>query len=221
MLFPENANGNGSRPPGDSVTVCEAAQRLGFTLPRLQRLLKRPEFAPHVHQAERPTRTGTRTVTLVSVSVLEALRSTESEQKRKQYGANRYRSEAGERSKEEGADGETSGPLVQAVIGQMEARLHDKDAVIEHLRRQLDEANERQRLTLEALSREQTLRALAAPVPDVSAQAQEGPQEAPQGPQASDSGEVAAEAGPGGESVVEEQSRRRSWWPFGRKETSH
>jgi hypothetical protein len=63
------------------------ATRLGVTLPRLMRLLKRPELAPLCWQESRPTRTGTRTVTLVSISVQERLKEAfteaDTEQKRK------------------------------------------------------------------------------------------------------------------------------------------
>ncbi len=177
---PENANGNTS---GESITVSDAAERLGITLPRLQRLLRRPDFAAHVHKAEHQTRTGTRTVTLVSVSVLPALSSVAAEQKREHYGPNHYRSEpASEATCGGRAGSETSGPLVQAVIAQMEARLRDKDAEIERLARLLDDANQRQRLTLEALAREQALRALPAP--------QEARQEARTGPETGHLGQM-------------------------------
>jgi hypothetical protein len=63
------------------------ATRLGVTLPRLMRLLKRPELTSLCWQESRPTRTGTRTVTLVSISVQERLKEAfteaDTEQKRK------------------------------------------------------------------------------------------------------------------------------------------
>ena len=71
----------------EGLPVASVATALGVTLPRLQRLLKSDRFAPHVHKGERKTRTGTRTVTVVSVSVLDALKEAlveaEGEQKRK------------------------------------------------------------------------------------------------------------------------------------------
>lgn len=71
----------------EGLPVASVATALGVTLPRLQRLLKADRFAPHVHKGERKTRTGTRMVTVVSVSVLDALKEAlveaEGEQKRK------------------------------------------------------------------------------------------------------------------------------------------
>jgi hypothetical protein len=81
------SDGNTTNGSSDSVTVSVMAERLGVTLPRLMRLLKRPELAPLCWQESRPTRTGTRTVTLVSVSVQERLKEAfteaDTEQKRK------------------------------------------------------------------------------------------------------------------------------------------
>jgi hypothetical protein len=81
------SDGNTTNGSDDSVTVSVMATRLGVTLPRLMRLLKRPELTSLCWQESRPTRTGTRTVTLVSVSVQERLKEafTEAgtEQKRK------------------------------------------------------------------------------------------------------------------------------------------
>lgn len=144
------------------------------------------------------------------------------------------------------SEGELPAVAYQAIIGRQEREIAYLKQLLGEANAREQDANERQRLTLEALTREQTLRALAAPVPDVPAQAQEGthghaggPQEASQGTQAGESGEeagqpvergltngdengpAAAEAGQGENVVtgdnVSEQPRRRSWWPWGRR----
>ena len=144
--------------PSEAVTVSlsDAAARLGITLPRLTRLLKRPEFAAGVTKAERQTKTGTRTVTLISVSVFEAIRLTLGEQEREQFGLKRSR------SGEAGQEGHL--PLLALqILAEREARLTDKDAEIERLMRTLTETQSALRLAQENLSREQALRSLPAP----------------------------------------------------------
>ena len=215
----DTADRNGSKVSPDTVPLSEAAERLGVTLPRLQRLLRRAEFAPHVSKGERRTRTGTRTVTLVSVSVLPDLRSTIEGQKHEQNGANRYRSEGGEASAREG---EASGPLVRAVIAQMEQRLADKDAEIARLAKLLDDANERQRMTLAALGQEQQLRALATPSPvQEPAPEQTGPERHAGGPTAGDGGPEAAEAQPRPGGASEGERPRQAWWQVWRRKDGH
>ena len=153
---PLSADGNGNS-PGESVPVSlsDAATSLGITLPRLTRLLKRPEFAGGVSKANRPTRTGTRTVTLVSVPVLEQIRLSLAEQKQEQSGAKRSRSE--------GAEGVPLPPLALQILAEREARLADKDAEIQRLTVTLTETQSALRLAQENLRREQTLRLLPAP----------------------------------------------------------
>jgi hypothetical protein len=69
-----DANENGNENAPDSVlTVAEAAQQLNVTLPRLRRMLARPDFAACLLQVERQTKTGTRTSTVLPVSVLVSL----------------------------------------------------------------------------------------------------------------------------------------------------
>ena len=151
----DDANENSS---GDTVTVSlsDAAARLGITLPRLTRLLKRPEFVAGITKAERQTRTGTRTVTLISVSVFEAIRLTLGEQEREQFGLKRSR------SGEAGQEGQLP-PLAMQILAEREARLADKDAEIERLMRTLTETQSALRLAQENLQREQALRSLPAP----------------------------------------------------------
>jgi hypothetical protein len=75
----------------ETVTLAEAAKMLQTNLPRLTRLIERPHSADSVRREPRQTKTGIRTVTLLSVSVLPALKAdlqgkveTEREQKQKQ-----------------------------------------------------------------------------------------------------------------------------------------
>lgn len=131
-----NANSTGesvtvsdTRPlPADTLPLTEAAQQLGLTLPRLQRILKRPEFAAHVHTGQRQTKTGTRTVTLVSVSILADIGRWATEQKREQYGQNHYRSALAEAQQ----DGAQLVPaekleLLAAVVRTKDAEIAEKD----------------------------------------------------------------------------------------------
>ncbi|MDX1935176.1 MAG: hypothetical protein SFU56_21475 [Capsulimonadales bacterium] len=71
------------------ISVSEAAQQLGVNLPRLLRYLRREPFVAYLRKEDRKTRTGMRTVTLVSVSILSelkrALREENPQQKQKQF----------------------------------------------------------------------------------------------------------------------------------------
>ena len=183
----ENGNTNGNaNTTGDSVpvsvpealTLAEAAERLSITLPRLTRLLKRAEFAPGVSQVQRATKTGTRTVTLVSVSVIEAVLLSLTEQKHKQYGPNRYRSPEGEGRQEEERDAGQLSPLVAALLTEQEARLAasraeivlvaafyerlilEKDTRLAEMAEALAHEREQSRRQADAPAREQGLRAL-------------------------------------------------------------
>lgn len=55
------------------ITITEAAQRLGVTIPRLRRFLARPEWSDLLKERETRTRTGTRTARTVSVLVLHEI----------------------------------------------------------------------------------------------------------------------------------------------------
>ena len=52
------------------LTVAEAAQKLGVSIPRLRRWLARPENASFSSSVQRQTRTGIRTAAVVSITVL-------------------------------------------------------------------------------------------------------------------------------------------------------
>ena len=97
-----------------------------------------------------------------------------------------------------GNEGELPAVAYRAIITRQERE-------IEHLKRLLDDANERQRLTLEALAREQTLRALPAP-PTVS-------QEPETGRTGNDS-----RNGTDGPQRGAQRAERRSWWQVWRRQ---
>ena len=172
---PEDANGNANGnaetvrvpvpvPEGDPVGIplADAAARLGVTRPRLSRLLRQPELAAGLTKGPRKTRTGTRTVTFVSVPVLEAARRLLAEGEREQErergqdppGRARSRSRSAEASSA-GASEEPDGLLPAPVYQKL---LADKEAEIRYLRDQL-------RLSQENLAREQVLRMQALPAP--------------------------------------------------------
>lgn len=191
----ENSNANGF---DDSVCVplSEAAARLRIILPRLTRLVKRPEFTSGITKTERQTKTGTRTVTLVSISVLEAVRLMISEQKHEQNGAKRYRSG-------EALNNEQLPALAQMLLAERETRLADKDAEIRRLTETLTETQSALRLAQENLAREQALRSLPPPIQELSTRKlttpnsqlgamPEAPPEAVGSPETNESGQKAA-----------------------------
>jgi chromosome segregation ATPase len=140
----------------------DLAERLGVSVPRLQRLLKRPEFASHVHKGERQTATGTRTVTLVSVSVIgqveQAIRDQRDgtgEQKRERLHAEALVS-----------DDERARALVGMVMQQAEARISELSTALADVRgerNRLLEEREHFQSRIEALVSEvQELRSIEA-----------------------------------------------------------
>ena len=215
--------------------MAEAARALRVSERTLRRALSAALFAGRTLAEDRQTPKGCRRTTLLPPDLLsdlrEHLRARETltgsgGDSAAQAPETAAGSPAGSEANagtppNEPRDGELPAVAYQAIIGRQEREIAYLKQLLGEANAREQDANERQRLTLEALGREQTLRALAAPAPDVSAQAQDSPPDAPQGPQENDSGEVAAEAGPGENVVagdnVSEQSRRRSWWPWGRK----
>lgn len=114
------------------VTVAEAARRLDTNEPRLRRLLKLPDFAEAVRQETRQTKTGTRTGTVVSVSVLPTLREalekgTGSESQHKQ-----------EREHSEALSLQQVAAVYQALAAEKEARIRQQEREIEHLRDEVE-----------------------------------------------------------------------------------
>ena len=58
----------------DLLTVAEAAEALGVSVPRLRRVLGRPEWSGRTETRTRQTRTGTRTGTVLNSSLLPELK---------------------------------------------------------------------------------------------------------------------------------------------------
>lgn len=220
---------SGGAETGEALPVAEAAAFLNVSERRLRRLLQRPEYAARTVAQTRRTRTGTRTGAALPPGLLDDLRAAVEHENNAANGGNenaaQTQAEADERGHERRHEHErnTDGagfnaeaaaqvvPLYQRLLEEKDARIGDLKSEVEALRAALEREQQNH-------ARTQALRALDAPrVPDVSAPAPDSPPDAPQGPQTGESGEVAAKAGPGGESVVEEQPRRGSWWPFGRK----
>lgn len=108
------------------VTVAEAAERLSVTLPRLRRLLNRPDFARHVTQRERRTRTGTRTAKAVPVTVLVALREALERPEGEEAEAEPERERERERQNE--------AIPVTVLVDELRARIADLSAALEHER---------------------------------------------------------------------------------------
>ena len=174
-----------------SVTVSELAARLDVTLPRLQRVLKREPFAALLQKQARATRTGTRTVTCVSVSVIpalqEALREGNNEHKREHLRPLPLVSPTDEQTR----------AYLEMLTRQADARIAEQAQTIADLRRDKDELRlERERLQCEVLAltfQVQEFRSIGAK--------QNSPQEA--------TGET-NETVSAGVSVVPTQKRR--WW---------
>ena len=113
---------NDSLAHNDFVTVAEAAQELGVTVPRLRRLLARPDFARHVTERERRTRTGTRTSKGVPVTVLVSLREA------------LERPEAQEASAEPERERENETVIVSVLVEELRARIADLSDALAHER---------------------------------------------------------------------------------------
>lgn len=154
----ENINGNGNANgtvtpealPFEAVPVQDLARELAITLPRLQRLLKRPEFARSVHKGERQTQTGTRTVTLVNVSIVPALR----EQIQSQSGAAGEQKREQKRTETLALDDERTRVLVSLLMQQAEARIQELSASLSDVRAERDRLlteQERERKRTETL----------------------------------------------------------------------
>jgi hypothetical protein len=195
--------------PSELLTVAEAAARLSVSIPRLRRLLARPEFARYTTSQARETKTGTRTSLAVPVSVLPLLAD----------GMERERTKTAESfpfsfGAEDGAAGtkETGGAmpaLAAALLTEKDARIDALTGALEHERnttRRLTEALEQAQANLQ---REQSLRLLT----HTEAQELAGPQTeaAPE-----DSGDFSGFSGTptrAGEGEPSEVSdKKKGWW---------
>ena len=245
---------NGTHEGREAFTIAYAAVVLNVPETTLRRALRTvPEYAARTQSKRRQTATGERVATVLPPDLMADLAAYFVRQEAARKPAENAVGNAAangtgtapqtppqERQNAVVApfplasEGELPAVAYQAIIGRQEREIEYLKQLLGESNAREQDANERQRLTLEALGREQTLRALAAPVPDVSAQVQDSPQEAPQGSPASDGGEVAAEPpcshalhgftnGDENEGAApepeQEQSRRRSWWPWRRKES--
>lgn len=211
----------------EGIPLSEAAAQLGITRPRLQRLLQRPQWASASWKTERETRTGTRTVTLVRVSVLPALQTEIIEREREQDGPACSRSYSRSDSMQSrSASRDTSGqlePLAAALLAEKDARIGELTAALEH------ERETTRRLT-EALSREQHLRLLPPPASRaVSAVAPSAVSDTARGatrdtaddaaaPSAQNAPAAAPDGPETGAADDQGSERRRRWWQVWRRQ---
>ena len=147
------------------LTIAEAAVQLQVTLPRLRRLLARPEFTAVLAKQERVTRTGTRTSTVIRESVLIVLNAA-----LRGEGVPLAHIER-EREREQVHNGNENGNALleqlQSEVQFLRARLEAADVEKSELRRlMLSDKNElselRQKLALNAAP-EQTQESTSAP----------------------------------------------------------
>jgi len=157
-----NANAN-SDDENEWVPANDLADQWGVTQPRMQRALKRKEFAPYAERRPRLTATGMRTPMCVSIHVLPRLKaflsSDGGEQKRKQERAEALPSTE---------QNEQMRALIQAVTQEMRTRLEEQASTIADLRQDKAEwRQEREQLQSKVLALE------AAPAPDTEAMRQQ------------------------------------------------
>ena len=131
------------------LTIAEAATRLGVTIPRLRRLLARPQFAPYCKTVARQTRTGIRTATVIPVSVLSSI----------QIDA----TQPVEREHKQEREQERLPASPDELIVAFERIIAEKDARIKDLTEALEHERERSRRHAEAHARAQALLSLSAP----------------------------------------------------------
>jgi hypothetical protein len=157
---------NDTEEPKELLTLAEAAIKLNVTLPRLRRLLALPEYAAYVQTVERRTRTGTRTAQVIPFPFPfppEALNERKKAQKP---------SAKQEREREQNSD---SVPVpvrplnaselavyTDRILQERERLITEQAARITDLVAALDNERDTNRRLLEALAREQALRALPA-----------------------------------------------------------
>lgn len=197
--------------PGELLTVAEAAARLGVSLPRLRRLLARPENAACLTSVTRETRTGTRTATAIPFSFLSELKALCEREKAPQRPQEREREQI-HTDRPESFPFPSEGALVRRVMDEQAARIEDLRGQVASLQAQLDAANERQAALLNALAREQAMRALPP-----------APQDRHEGQNMTAATDQAARDGARPNLshgfALRANTPRRWWWPFTQRKT--
>lgn len=161
------------------LTIAEAAARLDVPERTLRHVLKRPEYAAQTRQETRQTKTGTRQSTLLSAALLPDLAQHfakwENPAEHGNPNAARTRQEAANPAEENTAEhGRNLIPLYSMLLQEKDARLLDAQSQIASLERALEHEREQSRRLVEALAREQMLRALPpAPVNETRQEAAE------------------------------------------------
>jgi hypothetical protein len=136
-------------PDEEFLTVAEAAASIDFTIPRLRRLLARPDYARHCKTIDRQTRTGTRTAMMVPVSLLSQI-------------ANMSHAQTKQEQKQEREHIDPGLPA-QELIAAYERIIAEKDARIKDLTDALEHERERSRRHADAYARAQALLSLTNP----------------------------------------------------------
>jgi hypothetical protein len=200
----------GSGDSVEAIPVADAARLLGVTLPRLQRTLKHPEFFPHVLKTERPTKTGTRTVTVISVSVMDALKAAlsegDGEQKRKQSHPEAFVFSPGEAEQRHRA-------ALELLTREYSDRIEEQGRTITDLRRDKEDLRgEREKLLEELKQERERALLLASEVEKLKALPAMEQMEAQGNPGGDSGGSVVS----GRESAPQSPQGRR-FWQFWRK----
>jgi hypothetical protein len=133
-------------PDEEYLTVAEAAERFGFTIPRLRRIVSRPPYAERCKTLERETRTGIRTALMLPVSLMGEM--------------GRGPAVPIERKQERERNGRENVSTVTEPIAVYERIIAEKDARIKDLSDALEHERERSRRAAEAHARLQALLAL-------------------------------------------------------------
>jgi predicted nuclease with TOPRIM domain len=122
----------------NSITITVAATELGIPLPRLQRLLKRPEFADQTECIRHQTRTGIRMVTCVSLATVQNIRKYLYEKK---VVVNKERKRTANPPHQ---DNQTTA-LLEALTQEMRGRIEEQSTIIADLRQDKNEWQEEQK----------------------------------------------------------------------------
>lgn len=148
----------------DLLTVPEAAERLGVSIRTLRRILKRPEYESEVRQVQRQTKTGTRASASIPLALLPLLSQHFEKWENEGNGSIPNAAQTGaNRGTATENDGTNEGASVALVRLTNERLLAEKDSRIAELTAALEHERGQNVRLLEALHREQSLRAIAPP----------------------------------------------------------